>query len=345
MIEKILQLIWYDCRFSFLKYLLAPFSLIYFFIILTRKKLYHYKFFNSYKSQKSVIVVGNINVGGCGKTPMVMAIAQLLLTKNCRPAIILRGYKGSLLSKAPYNKIIMVNEQHTAVEVGDEAKLHFNKFYKKDSNIPIIISKSKVAAVQYIEKYNLADVIISDDGLQHYALTSDIKICMIDGRRFLGNKWLLPAGPLRDSKKVLQNVDYILSKDSHDYFKKDEFYSFYLQPMQFYACHSQQEFSLAEMQKMKLILVTAIANSPHFERTLKKLKLNIMQSIIFSDHHNFTVDDFSRINIEFDGIIMTEKDAVKCTAFLHNKIYCLAVWPQISSSFYDSIWNKLTKLQ
>ena len=180
-------------------YLLWPLAQLFSVSVIIRRWLYKKNYKKSIKMHVPVIIVGNISVGGTGKTPLVIHLAQLLRHHNYRPGIVSRGYGGD-------NKICKeVASQNNPRIVGDEPVL-----LAKRTGCPVVIGRNRTAAVNLLLAEHDCDIVISDDGLQHYKLARDIEIAVIDGKRRLGNRLSLPAGPLRESINRLSDVDFIV---------------------------------------------------------------------------------------------------------------------------------------
>jgi tetraacyldisaccharide 4'-kinase len=186
---------WHNPR-AFLPYFLWPFSQLYKLIIYLRKKMIKPK-----KLNIPIIIVGNITVGGTGKTPLVIWLVKFLQEHNYKPGIVSRGYGGK-------NKIFPQNvySDSDTQQMGDEAVL-----LARRAGCPVIIDPNRVNAVRYLLNHTDCNIVISDDGLQHYALARDIEIAVIDGERRFGNRWCLPAGPLREPISRLETVDFIVT--------------------------------------------------------------------------------------------------------------------------------------
>jgi len=204
----------YWSRRGFFCFLLSPIAGIYRLIIALRYLLYKYNIKKTSKFKLPIIIVGNITVGGTGKTPLVIWLAEFLQKQGFQPGIVSRGYN----SKATYP--YEVKENSTAAEVGDEALL-----IKQRTKCPMVIAPNRVAAVQKLLETNNCNIIISDDGLQHYALSRDLEIAVIDAKQRFGNGFCLPAGPLREPIKRLQQVDLIIENGTSMQLLPDKLYN------------------------------------------------------------------------------------------------------------------------
>ena len=250
-------------------------------------------------SDANIIVVGNLTVGGAGKTPFVSWLAQRCLDKNLKVGIISRGYGRE--NEADFVEVAMNSNVN---EVGDEALM-----LKQQTMCPVAISADRSEAARYLQGAYDLDVIISDDGLQHYALPRKYEIVIVDGEREFGNGWCLPAGPLREPISRLKKSDMIISNGDNPAYELQ------------YKAHFKNVVSLMDnlnersveaFKGTKLHAVAGIGNPKRFFKMLEKAGLDVIPHA-FTDHHAFDQSD-----LEFDDnlpIIMTEKDAVKCKGF------------------------------
>mgnify|MGYP001424396807 FL=1 len=188
---------WY--KKSLWLYLLLPFSLVFSYLTNRRRRKFVKSKKLSYKSDIPLIVVGNLTIGGTGKTPLVAYIASELVKKGYKPGLVSRGYGGK------FRETLHVTNDTPVKQTGDEAQI-LSKL-----NLPFYIDKNRVRAIKTLEENHDCDVIISDDGLQHYNMNRDIEIVVIDGKRRFGNNLTFPAGPLRESKTRLSSVDFIVN--------------------------------------------------------------------------------------------------------------------------------------
>ncbi|MFN7096968.1 MAG: tetraacyldisaccharide 4'-kinase, partial [Gammaproteobacteria bacterium] len=190
---------WWRSR-NIISWLLWPFSLLFGIIVFVRRQAYRMDIFRVYRPKLSVIVVGNINVGGTGKTPLVIALARQLQQLGMRPAIISRGYK-SKAKQFPF----VVTADTPVVLAGDEPLM-----MARHTHCMVMIDPCRVRAVKALEATGEYDVIISDDGLQHYALARDLEIVVVDNKQQFGNDFLLPAGMLREPVSRIENADIVV---------------------------------------------------------------------------------------------------------------------------------------
>lgn len=322
--DAFFQRIWYQKNSLF--YLLLPLSWIYIFLISIRKFLYKIGVKKTIKFSVPIIVIGNVTVGGTGKTPSVIAIANDLLSRGLRVAIVSRGYKSRAKQ---YPKLVSVyDEPYT---VGDEPLL-----MARHCDCPVVIAPKRVRAITYLLKNFSCDVILSDDGLQHYAMDRDIDIVVVDGKRRFGNQHCLPAGPLREPLSRLKTIDYVITQGGA---KMNEF-DMFLQPNYFINVKNpQRKIAILDFPYQKVHAVTAIGNPHRFFHDLKELHLEVT-SHIFPDHYFFTEKDFSPFS-DNDIIVMTEKDAVKCEKFAKDNVWYLEVDAIIDVALLQQLFKKI----
>ena len=315
---------WYKKEINLFCWLLYPAEFIYLFIISIRKKLYQYKIFKTCKFNVPVIMVGNLTVGGTGKTPMVIYIANYLKNQGFKPAVVMHGYKSKYI-----NSNQVVNKNVDAALFGDEPVL-----VASNVDCPVIIGKNRAASVNFLLKNMDVNVIICDDGLQHYSLARDLEIVVIDGMRLFGNGHCLPLGPLRENITRLNTVDLIIFNNRLDAVnenlidkklinlnQKNNQYIINLVPTQIYNLLDPKIIKLpAEFSVVHA--VSGIGNNQRFFDVLHKLGIKTINHA-FEDHYKYREQDLC-FNDDLP-IIMTEKDAVKCLQFAKNNLWCLKI--------------------
>ncbi|MBA2655166.1 MAG: tetraacyldisaccharide 4'-kinase [Gammaproteobacteria bacterium] len=324
---KLIVKFWYS-KNPFL-FLLLPFSYFYQFCFWVHKLSYILGFKKRYSSPVPLIVVGNLTVGGTGKTPFTIALAKLLSEKGYTPGVVSRGYKGKI-KKHPQ----IVTAQSDPAVVGDEAVLIFNK-----TNYPVVVAPQRAAAIKLLLANYNCDVIISDDGLQHHAINKDIEIVIVDGERKFGNGWCLPAGPLREPLRKLSKVDFIVYNDNSNVHR----YSMSLLPQKVYnLVNPTLQKSLSQLPKTPFHVVAAIGHPERFFNTFRNLGYSpTLHS--FADHHKFIDKDFDFCDVS-EMVIMTEKDAVKCSYLKRSNFWVLPVASEISAHFLKDFLIKLRRL-
>lgn len=347
-ISRLLTQLWWENRqgvfLNMLFILLLPFSLLYYLIIFLRRKFYFHSYFSKYLIKKfsvPIIVVGNITVGGTGKTPLVIWLVEFLQNAGYRPGIISRGYgaKNKLFPAA-------VSKDSNPVCFGDEAVL-----IARLTDCPVVIDPKRTRAAEYLLKNTDCNIIISDDGLQHYALSRQIEIAVVDGARQFGNGYFLPAGPLRESVSRIDTVDFVVinqnKNNSHkeeSNNKEDNIYHMSLLTGDIYnILQPDLKAQPDDFAGETLHAVAGIGNPDRFFRTLRELGLSIWPHS-FADHHIFQLKDFD-FNAGNMGakIIMTEKDAVKCLKWADYRYWCLPVKASLEDAFGEALLKKLPK--
>ena len=316
---------WY--KKSLWLYLLYPFSLIFSYLTTRRRKRYLNNKIESYKSEVPIIVVGNLTIGGTGKTPLVKYIVTELKNRGYRPGIVSRGYGGK------FKETLKVSTDTPVKETGDEAQI----LAKLD--VPFYIDKNRVRAVKKLTKNHECDVIISDDGLQHYKMGRHIEIAVIDGKRRFGNNLTFPAGPLRESSKRINTVDFIVNNSGPT--NEDE-YLMNISPTKFVHLKSGKSYSIENWPMHKQVhAVAGLGNPGRFFDLLDKLGFDIIRHP-FPDHHNFLSSDI--FYLDHLPIVMTEKDASKCKDFDNNKIWYLKIDADVNNKFIDNLDKKLKSI-
>lgn len=315
---------WYSSSFSWITFFLTPFSWIFYCIVTVRYFLYR-KIKKNISFPVPIIVVGNMTVGGTGKTPLVIWLAQWLLSNGLSPGIVSRGVGGKIKNVPRW-----VEVYSDPREVGDEAIL-----LRRRTQVPVVIGKDRVLAVKTLLSKTQCNIIISDDGLQHYRLPRDIEIVVMDGLRGWGNKKLLPAGPLRESLRRLQSVDFVVTQGSPEKNKM----TMQLVGEQCIALKNEnQEKNILDFKSQRVHAVAGVGNPTRFFMALRNAGIEIIEHI-FPDHYAYQKKD-----IYFEDhfpVIMTEKDAVKCVAFSDERHWYYRVDARLSREFEVAVLKKL----
>lgn len=297
---------WY--RLTPVSLLLAPLSLLFRSLVALRRALYRRGLLTPLPLPVPVIVVGNITVGGTGKTPLVIWLAELLRAHGYRPGIVTRGYRGR---SRQWPRAVTADTPSD--EVGDEPVLLAGR-----AGCPVVAGPDRIADAQRLLAQGCS-LVISDDGLQHYRLRRDIEIAVLDGGRRLGNGLCLPAGPLREPATRLAQVDLRVANGTP---QAGEF-GMQLQPQRIYGLTDSARHASAEIFAGGPVhAVAGIGNPERFFATLRGLGLEVIPHA-FPDHHAFAPPD-----LEFGDnrpVIVTEKDAVKCRRFGRPHHWVLAV--------------------
>ena len=332
---------------GFFSFLLWPLSVIYGFVITVRKLLFNSKVLTSQQLPVTVIFVGNLRVGGTGKTPCVIALAKALKQKGFKPGVITRGYRSQL--GAHETKEVLTTDQ--ALVVGDEALLMAQQLHLLQ--IPVWIgSKRYLACRHLLEKYPSCNVIISDDGLQHLALArqvarnggKDIEIVVRDDRGE-GNKLLLPAGPLREHATRPRDLTVNMKIFSSD--QDLSLDDVIVAPQSFeIACYMREAYQLInpsikkdlkQMLGKRILAVAGIASPEKFFKPLKDLGLD-SEYLALEDHADLSSFNWNQYpKGSTDVILMTEKDAVKCQYLRDDRIWVVPLEAVIPNGMIECI--------
>jgi tetraacyldisaccharide 4'-kinase len=354
-LDQLFHKVWYGKK-GFVWCLLWPFSLIYGLVVFIRKLFYKIGVFKGFRAPCKIVIVGNQTVGGGGKTPMVIALVDFFQKQGKQVGVICKGYKGSL-TKQPQNVDL---DKHTAQQVGDEAIL-----LKQKVSCPVVAAQNRVEGAKYLLTQLDCDIIISDDGLTHYALERDLEIILENKALGLGNGSLLPAGPLRERSQSkscqrifvesvtlnkyppLQNALHFDSSSRGEYFHsenqleiaqpeggsksaisgrgEDSKAAIYRYPGKIYNLKSGKEVNIKALKAKLLVAIAAIAHPSSFFYMLGQLGL-VCTEKAYPDHYYFKQSDFDSAVV----YIMTEKDAVKCADIKNAQIVVLPLMASLS---------------
>ena len=316
---------WY--KKSLWLYLLFPFSAVISYLTSRRRRKFLKDTKNRFKSKIPLIVVGNLTIGGTGKTPLVKYIASELQKLGYKPGLVSRGYGGK------FKETLMVTDQTPVKQTGDEAQI------LSTLNLPFYIDKNRIRALKALNDNHDCDIIISDDGLQHYQMNRDIEIVVIDGKRRFGNNLSFPAGPLRESKKRLDSVDFIVNNSGPT---EDGEHLMNISPSKFIHLKSGKSYPVEEWPMHKQVhAVAGLGNPGRFFDLLARLGFDIVRHP-FPDHHNFMSSELHYL--DHLPIVMTEKDASKCKDFDNNRIWYLTIESDVSDKFIDELDAKIKSI-
>ncbi|MDG2252593.1 MAG: tetraacyldisaccharide 4'-kinase [Methylophilaceae bacterium] len=307
--------------------LLIPLSYLYLIIIYIRKFLYSSGLLDIKKVSVPVIIIGNITVGGTGKTPLLIAIASHFLSIGINPGIISRGYKSSNTHARE------VTDHSNFLDVGDEPFM-----LKRNLGIPVFVGKKRFPTAELLlTHYPDIDVILSDDGLQHTELARDYEIVVVDKARGFGNNHLLPSGPLREPIKRLNSIDAMIINGEKST-SKNAFSMHYSAIDQIQSVFENKYLKINSIKNKQLYAYTGIGNPERFFSLLKNFGLTF-DRLIFDDHHNFSDEDFRKCGNKI--IIMTEKDAVRCLHLKNKNIWYLPIKAMVDTRLFVDIRNKI----
>ncbi|MBT3026685.1 MAG: tetraacyldisaccharide 4'-kinase [Candidatus Thiodiazotropha sp. (ex Ctena orbiculata)] len=306
---------------SALTLLLLPLSAIFCLVSAVRRLLFRIGLLRVVDLDVPVIVVGNISVGGTGKTPLVIWLAEKMQQLGFKPGIVTRGYGGN---SRQWPREVAPDTQ--ASEVGDEALL-----LRRRTGCPVYAGPDRSTVAQRLLADHPCDLIISDDGMQHYALGRDLEIAVIDGARRFGNGLCLPAGPLRERRGRLAETDLVLingagNGDQHR--------------MRLSAAEAVALDGRGESRALDAFIsgpVHAVAGIGHPERFFNMLEEAglTLHRHPFPDHHPFSADDLQAF--EDQTVLMTEKDAVKCELFAHPGHWYVPTTAEVDPGFENAL--------
>ncbi len=326
---SVIEHFWYRLRPAHL--VLIPLSLLFGAAVWTRRALYARGILRSERPAVPVVVVGNITVGGTGKTPLVLWLAELVRSQGWRPGIVTRGYGGT-------QQVQEVTVNSDPVSAGDEPVL-----LARRSGVPVFAGRRRTAAARaLLAAHPECDMLISDDGLQHYALARDIELAVVDGERRFGNGWLLPAGPLREPVRRLHEVDAVVVNGGGVLTKPRV-------PQHDMTLHGTGLVNVRDPQRAAapaafaggpVHAVAGTGDPQRFFAQLRRLGLTV-RGHPFPDHHAFTPDDLAFA--QDAPVLMTEKDAVKCRAFARESWWYLPVTAQIDPALAPLVLDKLKR--
>jgi tetraacyldisaccharide 4'-kinase len=315
---------------GFIACLLLPFSAIFFLIIFFRRILYRLGIFQSTILPVPVIVVGNIFIGGTGKTPLVIWLVSALRAHGYSPGVISRGYG------ARADAVIEVKPDMSAVQTGDEPLLIARK-----CEVPVFVGRNRVAAAhRLLAAHPGIDVIIADDGLQHYALGRTMEIQLSDTREH-GNGWLLPAGPLREP--VSRRSDFYVINGGVSIADTRVYNMQIIGIRAEQMIDPQQGLALSSIQNQRVAAVAGIGYPERFFEMLRSQGVVLESALALPDHFDFSTNPF--VEIKADIILITEKDAVKCRRIAgigHDaRLWVVPVEASIAGTLAQDILEKL----
>lgn len=325
--QRWLHAIWYGNSGLYL--LLLPLSWLYCGLVGLRRLAYRSGLFRSVRLNARVIVVGNISVGGTGKTPLVIALTQRLQQAGYAVGILARGYRGTA-RHWPQS----VTPDSEPERVGDEAVLLADA-----TGVPVYAGPDRVATGRALLQARRCDIIICDDGLQHYALARDLEIALVDAGRGHGNGQCLPAGPLRETTSRLKQVDAVVCLDGQD----DRAFSLSLSPGRAYRLRDPSDMrSLDSFQADVVHAMAGIANPGRFFADLRKAGLTLITHE-YPDHYPFKPGDLAFGDDK--PVLMTGKDAVKCAAFAQSNWWCVPVEAHVDPAFVDWLIHVIARME
>lgn len=301
---------------SIITWLLAPFSLLFWLISQIRIALYRKKILKSYRSPVPVLVIGNISVGGNGKTPLVIWLVEQLQKKGVKVGVISRGYGGE-------NKVYpqLVTPESNPKLMGDEPLLIAQR-----THAPVAISPNRQQSIELLLSQFELDLIVTDDGLQHYALERDMEWVVVDGERRFGNGFVLPAGGLRELPSRLKQVQAVICNGKNANAGE---HAMHLEPDFVINLKTGEKRKLSEFTQ-SVYALAGIGYPPRFFNMLKELGIPLAETFSFADHQAFTAEMIVPKLSQNLPLLMTEKDAVKCKAFTQENWWYVPVSARFS---------------
>ena len=309
--------------------LLLPLSWLYGLVSGAIRLMYRLGLKRAWRAPVPVVVVGNLTAGGNGKTPVVIWLVEQLQKRGIRPGVVSRGYGG----KATHYPLLLTADTTTA-EAGDEPVLIYQR-----TGVPVAVSPVRSDAVQALLAGHAVDIIITDDGLQHYALARDKEIVVIDGMRRFGNGWWLPAGPMRERASRLQSVDAVIVNGGQ---AKPGEIPMHLQPGM--AVNLLTGERKAVEQLPALVAMAGIGHPPRFFATLEQCGARLEKRVPLADHQALVEGQVDALTVPGQSLIMTEKDAVKCRAFAKENWWYLPVDAELSGEQPEHLLKELIAL-
>ncbi|MGJ8524612.1 Tetraacyldisaccharide 4'-kinase [Halomonadaceae bacterium LMG 33818] len=313
---------------------LRPLESLYRAVVNRRRTAYETRTDSQRSTGVPVIVVGNITVGGTGKSPLAAWLVNHLSEKGWKPGIVSRGYGGT--SK---HYPLSVTSSTPPSEAGDEPVM-----LAAQTGVPVAVDPHRPRAVALLADQG-CDIVVSDDGLQHYAMERALELVVIDGARGLGNQRCLPEGPLREPVSRLQSVDAVIvnGPTQPPVFTHPNLFHAAITPVHFRSLMSDNTFPLSPIPlKPPTHAVAGIGHPQRFFQTLSELGVEFMPKT-FPDHH-----DFSESDLHFDDngdIVMTAKDAIKCVRMSDPCLWALDVRLQPDALFIDWLDDRLDAIK
>ncbi len=317
-----------------------PLAVIFWAASALRRAAYRSGLLEPWKAPVPIVVVGNITAGGTGKTPLTIAIVELLKARGFTPGVVSRGY-GSIppTEQDPSGVVRVFPERATPEHFGDEPVM-----IARRCQVPVFISPDRPAAVRaLLQAIPGIDVVVSDDGLQHYALARDVEIAVVDGELRFGNGLPLPSGPLREPVSRLRTVDaVVVNGGNSDLIPAPRQFAMHLGEERFVRIADREEREPREFAELvrgrDVAAIAGIAHPERFFSHLRRLGVTA-RTHAFPDHHLYRPADLKLPGAE--AIVMTEKDAVKCAAFADERLWFLRIAATLPPDFEAFLVDRL----
>lgn len=325
--ERALTQAWYQRGVSWV-WLLLPLSLLFGLVASFRKLLQSHE---ANADSVPVVVIGGITVGGTGKTPVIIALGKQLSERGYRVAVVSRGYGGSF-----EGAMHRVDQNDPANLVGDEPAL-----IARSGVATVFVGKDRAALTEQVAKTCEFDVILADDGLQHYRMARHLEIAVLDAERGTGNGLLLPAGPLRECPSRLASVDYVLWRNGTD---EETAFRYAMTGIRNYASGELLQADLFRQQctQQKVVAMTGLGQPQQFSKTLTSIDID-HELIVFPDHHPFSSSDIAAVDA--DIILMTAKDAVKLDPSIDRRIWVAEISTVLPLALIERVCHSINLYQ
>jgi len=316
-------------------WLLWPLKVLYAVVTSMRRFAYRIGIKRSFALDIPVVIVGNLTVGGNGKTPVVIWLARLLTQQGLKVGIISRGYGGE------HQSPLVVQQDTPTALCGDEPKLIVNQ-----SGCMMAVGRDRVATGELLiaaakEEGNTLDIIISDDGLQHYRLARQMEVIVIDGDRRFGNNHLLPMGPMREGKWRSENATLVINNGGTSGFNEE---LMQLVPTGLRFVDDNRIAQYDEIISAEVVAMAGIGYPQRFFNTLAALDIKTVNEIAFADHQPYSTDMLSNLASDEQWLIMTEKDAVKCQYFAQKNWLYVPVDAKLTLAAKQKILDRLKEI-
>ncbi|MEM9257057.1 MAG: tetraacyldisaccharide 4'-kinase [Pseudomonadota bacterium] len=299
---------------------LWPLEACYRSLVLTRRLAYGNGWLPSCKVDKPVIVVGNVTLGGTGKTPVVMALVEALARHRLRAGVVSRGY-----GRTRQGGACIVNEHTQVQDCGDEPLMMYRRL-----KCPCVVATRRLEAARLLLDHFFVDVVICDDGLQHYAMQRDLEIAVVDSQYGYGNGRCLPIGPLREPLSRLAEVDFVLERAGRE---AETAVPFHLDALVQLNSGAELPASAKSLGR-QVYAVAGVGQPALFLEALQQTGFEASVRL-FGDHHRYQTDDFAGMNDR--PIIMTEKDAVKCRGLVGDNAWYLKISAVLPTAVVDRV--------
>lgn len=309
--------------------LLLPLSWLYGLVSGGIRLCYRLGIKRAWRAPVPVVVVGNLTAGGNGKTPVVIWLVEQLQQRGIRVGVVSRGYGGKAASYP-----LLLTPQTSSAEAGDEPVLIYQR-----TGAPVAVSPVRSDAVKAILARHDVQIIVTDDGLQHYRLARDIEIVVIDGVRRFGNGWWLPAGPMRERASRLKSVDAVIVNGGVA--RPGEIPMQLAPGLAVNLCTGERRH-VAELSN--IVAMAGIGHPPRFFATLEACGASIQKCVPLADHQSLASNDVKALVTDGQTLVMTEKDAVKCRGFAEDNWWYLPVDARLSGEQPDALLEQLISL-